>query len=137
MGLQGKPKAAAEGNQIGRACCGGRCLEGKVDGEWQTIKLVNTNFEKWNCLVDWYFLYVDQETNLVYHHQTCQALYDEKRGPIGNLDDSAQLLEDLKLRLGDKDKFIVCPNKRCGCGMCIPKAKDFNDFIKIKESIVA
>jgi len=137
MGLQNKPKAAAEGNQIGRACCGGRCLEGKVDGEWQPIKLINTNFEKWNCLVDWYFLYVDQETNLVYHHQTCQALYDEQRGPIGNLDDSAKLLEDLKLRLEDKDKFIVCPNKRCGCGMCVPKAKDFKDFIEIKESIVA
>jgi hypothetical protein len=121
----------------GRACCGGRCVEGKVDGAWQPIKLINTNFEKWNCMVDWYFLYVDQETNLVYHHQTCQALYDEQRGPIGNLDDSAKLLDDLRNRLEQKDKFIVCPNKRCGCGMCIPKAKNYQDFIEIKNTIIA
>lgn len=137
MGLQGKPAASAQGNQIGRACCGGRCVEAKVEGDWQPIKLINTNFENWNCLVDWYFLYVDQETNLVYHHQSCRALYDGQKGPIGNLDDSSKLLDDLKLRLEDKDKFIVCPNKRCGCGMCVPKAKDYKDFIEIKNSILA
>jgi hypothetical protein len=23
---------------------------------------------------------------------------------------------------------IVCPNQRCGCGMCVPKARDMSDF---------
>jgi MoaA/NifB/PqqE/SkfB family radical SAM enzyme len=137
MGLKGEPKSLAEGNQLGRACCGSRCIEAKVDDVWQPVKLISTNFEKWNCLVDWYFLYVDQETDLVYHHQTCQALYNGQRGPIGSLKDSTRLIEDLKQRLEDKDKFIVCPNKRCGCGMCVPKSRDLEDFIEIKKSILA
>ena len=135
MGLTGTVEEIRQGTQMGRACCGGRCLQGKVEGEWQEVKLVNTEFKDWNCMVDWYFLHIDQHTGEVYHHQTCQALPDKQRGAIGNLKDSDQLLAELEERLKNP-KPIVCPNLRCGCGMCIPKAKDANDFDQLWQSIV-
>ena len=116
------------GNKLGRTCCGGRCLTGKVDGEWQEVKLVNTEFHGWNCMVDWFFLHIDQELKQVFHHQTCQATHN-KRGPIGTLDDTESMLVDLEQRMNSPAiNPIVCPNQRCGCGMCIPKAKNMDDF---------
>jgi MoaA/NifB/PqqE/SkfB family radical SAM enzyme len=137
MGIAEVPKTVSEGNQLGRACCGGRCVEGKVEGEWQPVKLVDTRFEDWNCMVDWYFLYIDQETGEVYHHQTCKALYDKKTGSLGNLSNSQKMLDELKDRLSQPViKSIICPNSRCGCGMCVPKASSLEDFKIIKESII-
>lgn len=125
------------GNKMGRACCGGRCLVGKVDNEWKEVKLVNTEFKDWYCTVDWFFLHIDQELGKVYHHQTCQATHQGTRGEIGTLDNTEKLISDLKLRLS-KDSFtpIVCPNSRCGCGMCVPKAKDMNDFKELWQAII-
>lgn len=128
QGLEKKADTKAEGSQIGRGCCGGRCLEGKVQGNWIPITIVNTAFKDWYCSVDWFFLHIDQETRNVFHHQTCQALHDGKKGPIGNLRNADKMLADLSARL-ESPKPIVCPNERCGCGMCVPKAKDYNDFV--------
>jgi len=136
MGVKEKPAGAAEGNQLGRACCGGRKLEGKVDEVWQPIKLIETKFENWHCMVDWFFLYVDQETKDVYHHQTCKAFFDKTTGAIGNLSNAQQMLDDLKNRLNqDVIPSIVCPNIRCGCGMCTPKAKNIDDFKILQQSV--
>ena len=33
-----------------------------------------------DCLINYYFLYIDQEFDLVYHHQTCQANWRKGRG---------------------------------------------------------
>ena len=109
----------------GRSCCGGRCLEGKVNGEWQKVSFINTNFKGWYCSVDKYFMHIDQHTGNVYHHQTCQALHNEKRGPIGTLENVNEILD---YKTANKDNIIICPNHRCGCGMCVPKAKSLNDF---------
>jgi len=83
-------------------------------------------------MVDWYFLHIDQHTGLVYHHQTCQATHTG-RGPIGSLVNADTLLTDLENRMKNPVP-IVCPNDRCGCGMCIPKAKEDSDFNEIWES---
>lgn len=136
MGINNVPGSSAEGNQFGRACCGGRCLEGKVDGQWKPINFINTNFKNWHCMIDKFFLFIDQETREVYHHQTCKALPDKQIGSLGKLDNSKQLLADLSDRLS-KDITIICPNDRCGCGMCIPKAQDLEDFNELKKSILA
>lgn len=130
MGINKKPSTSGSGESLGRACCGGRCINGKVNDEWQEVKLVETNFKDWYCSVDRYFLHIEQHTGLVYHHQTCQALHGKKRGPLGHLDDKNSMIRDLKKRLKDPSP-IICPNQRCGCGMCVPKAKDFNEFKKI------
>ena len=136
MGLTGTVEELRRGTQLGRGCCGGRCLQGKIDGEWQEVKLVNTEFKDWSCMVDWYFLHIDQHTKNVYHHQTCQALPGKQRGAIGSLDHSEQLLKELADRLVNPEP-IICPNMRCGCGMCIPKAKDAETFNQLWSSIVA
>lgn len=109
----------------GRKCCGGRCLQGKVNGEWQDVDFVNTNFKGWFCNVDKYFLHIDQHTGNVYHHQTCQARHDGTVGPIGNLSNTDKIFEYTN---NNKNNIIVCPNNRCGCGMCVPKAKNLSDF---------
>lgn len=123
------------GNKLGRACCGGRKLCGKVDDIWQDVKLVNTEFKDWYCMVDWFFLHIDQELGQVFHHQTCQATRGA-RGPIGTLNNTDELLANLELLLSnDAVEPIVCPNARCGCGMCVPKAQNKEDIIQIWRSI--
>jgi MoaA/NifB/PqqE/SkfB family radical SAM enzyme len=121
MGLPGKPTDTREGTEIGRACCGRRCIEGKVNNQWQEVKLVDTHFKGWQCSVDQYFLHIDQETETVYHHQTCHALHGGKRGPIGQIVNADLLITELEQRLTNKET-IICPNDRCGCGMCVPKS---------------
>lgn len=124
-----------QGSELGRACCGGRCLAGKVDNKWMNIDIIDTNFKDWFCTVDWYFLHIDQHTGLVYHHQTCQALHDNQRGAIGYLKDQKKLLEDLKERIKNPSP-IICPNQRCGCGMCAPKAESKEQFKKIWLEVI-
>ena len=112
----------------GRNCCGGRCVQGKINGKWQDVNFIDTNFKGWFCSVNKYFLHIDQHTGNVYHHQTCQALHDGLRGPLGNLNNTDAIFEYVQV---NKDKTIVCPNNRCGCGMCVPKAKELLDYTSI------
>jgi MoaA/NifB/PqqE/SkfB family radical SAM enzyme len=121
IGQPNPAKEKKEGSEVGRSCCGGRCLKGKVDGEWQDVTHVDNNFKGWHCSVNHYFLHIDQHEKLVYHHQTCQALHGGKRGPLGSLD-NIDAIFDYASNAVNSDP-IVCPNDRCGCGMCVPKAK--------------
>lgn len=128
MGVDNKSESSKEGTNIGRACCGSRCLEGKVDNEWKEVKIVKNWFKDWYCTVNWYFLHIDQYARQVYHHQTCQATFDGK-GPIGSLNNSQLIINNLKEMLNqDTIPAIVCPNDRCGCGMCVPKSSDLEEF---------
>jgi MoaA/NifB/PqqE/SkfB family radical SAM enzyme len=128
---------------IGRYCCGKRdmCSLGADTKTWNTGKIVNhTKFKNWYCLVNFYFLYIDQETDEVYHHQTCKTTWDPKnpffrdpdpkrkdiRAPIGQISKYENILEEFDNRT--KDGYIPmlqCPRDNCGCGVCVPKAKDF------------
>jgi MoaA/NifB/PqqE/SkfB family radical SAM enzyme len=136
LGINNNTSSTKLGTDLGRSCCGGRCLVGKVNNVWQEITVVDTKFKDWNCMVDWYFLHVDQQTGLVYHHQTCKALHNKKRGALGNLENPEVMLQELVERMKQPTN-IVCPNQRCGCGMCIPKAKDNADFSQLWNSVVA
>jgi MoaA/NifB/PqqE/SkfB family radical SAM enzyme len=128
MGLSVLSEEAKQGTKLGRNCCGGRCVQGKVNNQWQEVKLVDTNFKDWYCSVNKYFLHIDHETETVYHHQTCQAKFDNQRGSIGSLKDTASILDYVKQ---NKNNIIVCPNQRCGCGMCVPKSKEYDEYIKL------
>lgn len=130
-----KTEKEAKGTDLGRQCCGSRQLCGKVDNSWQPITLVDTHFKDWYCMVDWYFLHIDHETELVYHHQTCQAYHGKRKGSIGSLQEKDKLLSDLKHRLTNDDTPIICPNERCGCGMCVPKSKDLTEYKEIFNAI--
>lgn len=115
------------GNQLPRSCCGNRDLMGKCNGCWSNITAIETNFKGWYCSVNRYFMHIEQHTGNVYHHQTCQATFQGK-GPIGNLKNSVGILEYAKQNL---QNTIVCPNNRCGCGMCAPKALDKIEFDRL------
>ena len=119
----------ANGHTLPRGCCGARSIQGSCNGCWQNVQAVNTNFKGGHCSVNKYFMHIDQHTGNVYHHQTCQAKFSG-RGPIGKLSNTDSILNYAYENL---DNTIVCPNQRCGCGMCVPKAKDFGVF----KSIVA
>jgi len=135
MGQPRKATSTSEGTNVGRACCGGRCTQGKIDGEWQEVKLVNNWFKDWYCTVNWYFLHIDQYGGDVFHHQTCQATHTG-RGPIGNLSNTQLILDNVSTMLSqDTIAPIVCPNQRCGCGMCVPKARDFDDFKQLWNNV--
>ena len=118
----------ASGNQLPRSCCGNRDLLGNCNGCWTDITAVQTNFKGWYCSVNKYFMHIEQHTGNVYHHQTCQAKFDGQKGPIGNLKNTLAILQYAKSNL---NKSIVCPNTRCGCGMCAPKARDKIEFDRL------
>ena len=115
------------GNQLPRSCCGNRSLLGCCNGSWNNIDAVQTNFKGWYCSVNKYFMHIEQQTGNVYHHQTCQAKF-KGRGPIGNLSHKAAILQYARENLKNT---IVCPNDRCGCGMCAPKALDKIEFDRL------
>ena len=152
-----KPESAAglAKANLGRYCCGkvDLCSFGKDTKTWNTSKLVNhTKFQTWNCLINFYFLYLDQELDQVWHHQTCKSTWDPNRpffrdplesgkdiqAPIGKISEYETILANFDQRvLGGYIPMIQCPRTSCGCGVCVPKAKDsaiatklFNKHIK-------
>jgi hypothetical protein len=87
-------------------------------------------FKDWYCSVNWFFLHIEQQTDSVYHHQTCQAKLDGTRGSIGKLSQGEKIIENLKQKISQKNvPIIVCPNNSCGCGLCTPKSKSFDKLI--------
>lgn len=127
---------------LGRYCCGkaDMCSLGADTKTWTTSKLVNhTKFKKWYCLINFYFLYLDQELDQVWHHQTCKATWDPNRpffrsptdstkdiqAPIGKISEYQRILDEFDTRTsGGHIPMIQCPRSSCGCGVCVPKAKD-------------
>lgn len=133
-GITDKPKSTETGTNVGRQCCGSRTLCGKVDNSWQPVNVINTEFKGWSCSVDYYFLHIDQETEEIYHHQTCKAKHGNTVGPIGSLSDTESVLNDLRNRLIVNEP-IICPNNRCGCGMCVPKAQTLEEYKEIFNEV--
>ena len=117
----------------GRPCCGGRSFKTCGDSDTTEVKFINyRNFQNWHCSVNWYFLHIEQQTDSVYHHQTCQAKFDGTRGPIGTLSKGNEIIENLKNQLSTNSiPTIICPNNLCGCGLCTPKSKTKDGYFKI------
>lgn len=107
-----------------RPCCGGREFSVcSSNGQEISKAVTDRQFKDWFCSVNWYFLHIEQQTGLVYHHQTCQATLDGKRGSIGTLSESDKIVDTLRDHLVNKTlPIIVCPNNLCGCGLCTPKS---------------
>jgi len=124
--------------KLGRMCCGGKTMCTYKDGIEQPVKFIeSTRFKDWHCGVNWYFMAIDQQLDLVYHHQTCQAKFDGTRGPIGTITDSEKIITELRTNLTNKTMpVIVCPNKICNCGVCTPKSSDKNQFFDIMSTHV-
>lgn len=113
------------GNSIGRPCCGGRkmCLSSGTNS--RTDKFVDfREFKGWSCSVNWFFLHLEQQTDQIFHHQTCQAKFDGTRGAIGKISEGYKVVKELKHKLETQTMpTIICPKHTCGCGLCAPKSK--------------
>ncbi len=71
---------------------------------------------------------------LFFHHQTCQARFDQTRGPIGKISEGKQIFADLVKKLEtDSMPTIVCPKHTCGCGLCAPKSKFEKNYKDVME----
>lgn len=119
------PQKKVVGQKIGRPCCGGRKLDLKVDDEWSVGSFVeNNNFQGWSCMINWYFLYIHQEIDKIWHHQTCQVNLEGKVGPICKVSEFDQYCDKIDAQFSTGGiPFIRCPKTFCGCGLCVPKAK--------------
>lgn len=122
--LKEKDFVKKDGWAIGRPCCGSRemCLSAK--GQERKGTFVDfRNFKGWHCSVNWFFLHLEQQTDSVYHHQTCQARFDQTRGPIGKISEGNTIIANLKDQLANRTMpTIICPKSTCGCGLCAPKS---------------
>ena len=121
-----------------RPCCGGRTFGTcSSEGIEKTNAVIDREFKGWSCSVNWYFLHIEQQTGLVYHHQTCQATLESRRGSIGTIDKFKDIIDDLDGKLSSGQMpIIVCPNKLCGCGLCTPKSIDRSNLLTSLQSVV-
>ena len=130
------PKEESKNNfgaELGRPCCGGRCMSISNDSETKEVKfLTYRKFKDWYCSVNWFFLHIEQQTDSVYHHQTCQARFDGTAGPIGKISEGNLILQELENNLTNNTMPIIqCPNSFCGCGMCTPKSSSKETLLSI------
>jgi MoaA/NifB/PqqE/SkfB family radical SAM enzyme len=120
------------GNSIGRPCCGSRDMlltSGNVSKRSNFVDF--RQFQGWSCSVNWFFLHLEQQTDSVYHHQTCQAKFDGERGRIGKLSEGDKIIANLKNMLENKQMPVIsCPKHTCGCGLCAPKSKFEDKFLQ-------
>lgn len=118
------------GLKIGRPCCGSRTMCLSKDGEDRKSKFVDfREFKGWHCSVNWFFMHIEQQTDSVFHHQTCQAQFGQTRGPIGKLSEGDRILAELKHRLESGTMpTIICPKHTCGCGLCAPKSSKKENY---------
>jgi len=124
--------------KMGRMCCGGRCMTIKQDGEVKDAMFIEqSNFEGYNCMVNWFFLHIEQDRDAVYHHQTCKVNLNSEVGPIGKASEFNTINTNLHNMITTKSlPIITCPKTWCGCGLCAPKAKDETVFTEIYKSHV-
>ena len=126
--------------ELGRPCCGQRTFytldEDNADkmlktnieldnNKWQkSVFSCSTEYKDWSCMINWNWLHIEQEYDNVLHHQTCRANFGGERGPIGKISESDKILERLEKQLATGTMpVITCPNKLCGCGLCVPKSQ--------------
>jgi organic radical activating enzyme len=130
-----KKESANQGYKVGRPCCGSRemCLSNK--GQSRNATFVDMReFKGWHCSVNWFFLHLEQQTDQVFHHQTCQARFDGTRGPIGKISEGKKIVADLVKKLETNSMpTIVCPKHTCGCGLCAPKSKFEKNYKDVME----
>jgi MoaA/NifB/PqqE/SkfB family radical SAM enzyme len=132
-----EPKKEEGRKSLGRPCCGQRTFYTLTEEEYtnnnkaldtdkwnKSVFACSTEYKDWSCLINWNWLHIEQENDNILHHQTCRANFGGKRGPIGKISESEIVLDRLEKQLATgKMPVITCPNKVCGCGLCVQKSK--------------
>jgi hypothetical protein len=113
----------------GRACCGNRKLSLNGDLKSNVVFVPRQGFKDWHCSVNWFFLFVRQVTGNVYTNKDCMMNLKGEVGPIGNVNNSSAILDELETQLSTKSLPVIqCAKSFCKCGYCAPKAENKNDF---------
>lgn len=113
----------------GRACCGGRKLALNNSLSSSVTFVPRQGFKDWYCSVNWFFLYVQQVTGKVYTNRDCRTSFNSKVEPLGYLENTSQMIDQLKDHLTDKTLPVIkCVKSICVCGYCAPKAENISDF---------
>ena len=118
---------------VGRACCGGRqtCTDQNYR---QRHFYVNNKFPDWYCSVNHFFLYVKQVNGEVFVNKDCKMNFSGSVGPIGNLNNTKEILSTLQNQFGTNSLPVIqCKKYKCVCGLCAPKAKNLETYNKIME----
>lgn len=145
--------------KMGRMCCGGRCMTIKTDSEVKDAMFIEqSDFKGYKCMINWFFLHIEQDRDAVYHHQTCMGKlkdspdanidkekfgdiankFNADRGPITTISEGDKYLEWLEQQfIEGKTPVMTCPNNHCGCGICIAKANNDQDFQKIASKYIS
>lgn len=144
--------------KMGRMCCGGRCMTVKKNEEvFDSMFIEQSNFKDYDCMINWFFLHIEEDRDTIYHHQTCMARFPDAPkpnldpmkvgksinkftdniGPIATISESDLYLQWLDNKLSsNSDLTMKCPNTHCGCGICIPKAQNSENFNFIKQKFI-
>ena len=158
VGSKAEIKKSEDGDvrKMGRMCCGGRCMTtGKSGSEEDTMFIEQSDFKGWGCMVNWFFLHIEEDKDVAYHHQTCMAKtadtpeveigpllqhtkFRENKGPICNLSKGEEYLAWLeeKVHKEGRPPTMICPNGHCGCGICVAKARTKEDFSKLVDKYI-
>lgn len=116
----------------GRPCCGGRKLSLNGDLKSSVTFVPRQGFAGWSCSVNWFFLFVQQQTGLVYTNKDCKMSTTNRVEPLGTISDSAAIIDTLRQQLSTGDMpVITCAKDICRCGFCAPKAQDPEEFHKL------
>ena len=112
----------------GRQCCGGRKLSLNKDLKSKELFVYKQDFRGWYCSVNWFFLFVQQLTGLVYTNKDCKVSTNSRVEPLGSLTEPRLILDTLKDQLANGMPIITCVKDNCRCGFCAPKAENREDF---------
>lgn len=117
----------------GRACCGGRTLCHSQTDRQQKF-FVENKFPDWYCSVNEFFVFIKQVNGEIYVNKDCKMNFDGTVGPIGNLDNTEQLLKWTEDHLNNNTMPVIqCKKPRCFCGLCAPKAATRQEFDNLIE----
>lgn len=121
----------------GRHCCVNSVFSVKYKDTNEIdnpIYLTDTNFKSWFCGVNWFFLHLESQTDSIYLHQTCQATFTGGRGAVGTISNYHEFISYVEEQvIGNSENIIICPNNKCGCGICATKAFNKNDYVTLMK----
>jgi hypothetical protein len=116
----------------GRACCAGRQLSLNGDLKSRISFVPHQGFKGWSCSVNWFFLFVQQLTGNVYTNKDCRMSTTNRVEPLGNIQNSAEIIGTLKAQVESNTMPIIqCAKQICLCGICAPKAETKQDFMQL------
>lgn len=127
IGVEGQVHSISEG----RACCGGRRLSINSDLRSNIGFVPRQGFRDWYCSVNWFFLFVQQLTGNIYINKDCRMTAEGQVGPLGNINNTKEILDNLRQELSTGMPIIQCAKDVCRCGFCAPKAETQKEFLNL------